>query len=318
MSEDLFSKPAADASVAISTRGRPEVLGRCLAALLEGSTLPAEIIVVDQSQDDRSKQVVEACQSGPVVLKYHRHLGQGLGVSQNIAFRLAASRVVAVTDDDCVPAPDWMEVIARVFSSEDGLDALTGRVLPLGPEQPGAYPVASRASLQRVDFTARDMPWETGSGNNFAVRRSWLEKIGGNDERLGPGAPGQGAVDIDLFYRLLLAGARLRYEPEMLVFHEQTDLAGRMGRRWPYGFGMGACCSFHLRAGNRGAWRILLRWLKLRLERLFGGLARGDWLRVKEEALVIGGTVRGLLHGAVAGPRVSPADEQLKTGRGME
>ena len=62
MSEGTTQTDLAPISVAISTRARPDALGRCLDALLAGERLPAEIVVVDQSRDDRSR----AAELGPL------------------------------------------------------------------------------------------------------------------------------------------------------------------------------------------------------------------------------------------------------------
>jgi cellulose synthase/poly-beta-1,6-N-acetylglucosamine synthase-like glycosyltransferase len=228
---------------------------------------------------------------------YVRHAGSGLGVSQNLAFARASSSIVAVTDDDCVPAPNWLAAIERTFDSATSVDAVTGRVLPLGPEMPNRYPVATRMSNVRVDFERGVMPWEIGSGNNFAVRREWLQRIGGNDEGLGPGSPGKGGVDMDLFFRLLRAGAHIRYEPNSIVYHEQTTRAGRLQRRYPYGHGMGTCCAVWLRRGERRAVVMLGRWLGMRLRRLGRGVWTQQWLLAYEEVLVLAGTMNGLSYG---------------------
>jgi GT2 family glycosyltransferase len=284
-----MSRRVADISVAISTRHRPEALARCLDALAAGEVLPAEVVVVDQSRDDRTQRVLEERRGGPLHLIYGRQDAQGLAVAQNAAVARTAQPVVAVTDDDCVPDPGWLAVVERAFA-DPGLDGLGGRVLPLEAEGEKIYPVSSRTSTVRRDFHGWAAPWEVGSGNNFAVRRPVWDRIGGCDERLGPGSPAQGGVDMDLFYRLLRAGARLRYEPEALVFHERQTLADRLARRPMYGRGMGACCRLRLREGDWGALRLLGAWLALRLR----ALARG---RVREEMLMLGGTVRGLVVG---------------------
>ncbi len=290
-------KSTAGITVAISTLDRPDALSICLKSLLAGDILPAEIIVVDQSKDDRTKQIVGSCDSGSVSLVYIHHDGRGLGAAQNIGIRNATQSIIAVTDDDCEPACNWIAMIEWSFAPTNSIDALTGRVLPAGPEAPGMYAVSSRTSTQRVDFQPNAMPWVIGSGNNFAVKREWLNRIGGNDERLGPGSPGQGGVDMDLIYRLLRAGARIRYEPELVVYHARTNRAGRISRRIPYGYGMGACCRIWLRQKDPQALRVLARWFLFRVHRLAEGIRRHHWMLIYEELLVLAGTIGGFVVG---------------------
>lgn len=297
MSEQTGAQPSAPVTVAIATLNRPEALALCLDTLLAGEVLPAEIIVVDQSRDDRTRLVVEQRQSCSVKLVYHHHDGVGLGIAQNIAIAQASNVIVAVTDDDCAPAPDWIAKIGQAFAPPNQIDALTGRVLPLGPDQPGLYPVSLRLSTTRAEFTGLAMPWNVGSGNNFVVKREWLRWIGGNDVRLGPGSAGKGGVDMDLFYRLLLAGARIRYEPELIVYHARTSKASRLSRRIPYGYGMGACIGLWLRQSDYNAFRVLCHWLVMRARRLGLRMWRREWLLAYEEMLVLAGTVGGFIHG---------------------
>ena len=206
------------------------------------------------------------------------------------------SAVVAVLDDDCVADPGWVEAVSRVLGDERPVDVVGGRVLPL--EDGGAgLAVSSRTGTERLSFDRRDRPWDVGSGNNFAFRRAWFERVGGCDPRLGPGSPGRGACDIDLFYRLMRAGARAAYEPELLVLHERATRGQRLARRVPYGFGMGSACAIWLRERDGRALRVLANWLGLRIGRIVSSLRERNWLGVWEEALVLGGTARGLLHG---------------------
>jgi len=287
----------AQITVAISTLNRPESLASCLEIILSGERLPAEVVIVDQSQDDRTRVVVENQETHGVEVKYFHHAGRGLGAAQNVAIAHACCPIVAVTDDDCHPAPDWIARIEQAFAPPSQLDGLTGRVLPLGPDTPGSYAVSSRTSTVRVDFDRDAMPWDVGSGNNFAVKREWLNRIGGNDERLGPGSPGQGAVDMDLFHRLLRAGARIRYEPDLAVYHARASKAGRISRRIPYGYGMGACCRMWLQQKDPRALQVLGRWFLLRMNRLLEGIRKRHWILVHEELLVLAGTIGGFTDG---------------------
>ena len=291
----------AEISVAIATRDRPELLARLLEALRAGDLHPREVVVVDQSGDDRSERISRERASGNLEIRYVRDYGKGLASAQNRAFSHAQCPVIAVTDDDCVPAADWLAVMENRFSAERELGALTGPVFPLPADDADLVPVSTRTSPLVRTFSGRHVPWEVGSGNNFAVRREWLEIVRGNDERLGPGASGQGGVDMDLFYRLLRSGARIRYDPACLVQHAKATKEERLARRAPYGHGIGADVAIWLREGDLFALWVLARWLAMRLRRLGAGVRRRDRTLAYEEALVLGGTARGLLFGLRAG-----------------
>lgn len=73
-------------SVVVPTCGRPELLSRCLQAL-ERQSLPRdryEIIVLEDS-----------ARQGPAAVR-------------NRGWRRACAPIVAFTDDDCAPNPDWL------------------------------------------------------------------------------------------------------------------------------------------------------------------------------------------------------------------
>lgn len=289
-------------AVAISTLGRGEPLVRCLRSLADGSLLPACVAIVDQSPDASALRAAEAFHDR-LSLRLEHQAAHGLGVGQNAAFRLAAQPTVAVIDDDCVAAPDWLRTIAAVLDERPALAGLAGRVLPAGGAEPGLRPVSSRTSTTRRDLGSGALPWDVGSGNNFALRSEWFERVGGCDTRLGPGSPAKGGVDMDLFYRLLRAGAQLRYEPDAVVFHERKSRRDRLERRVGYGHGMGAACGLWFRAGDRDSGRVLRAWLRLRGGLLLGGLRERGAEAVLEEAIVVGSTAVGLVHGLRVGGR---------------
>jgi GT2 family glycosyltransferase len=284
-------------SVAICTLGRP-ALARCLRSLAAGSARPVEVVVVDQSPNASARPVTEGLEGLPNV-RHVAHTPTGLGAGQNEAVRRTSSPIVAVLDDDCVADEQWIAQVARLLAPGSALDVVGGRVLPLDEGRADVYPVASRTSTTARGFRDRVRPWDVGSGNNFALRREWFNRIGGCNERLGPGSSGRGAVDVDLFYRLLRAGARVRYEPDLLVYHEQKTRSERLARRVPYGYGMGAACATWLRQRDWYAVRVLGAWVALRTRLLAGALRRRRWISAWEEMLVLGGTARGLARGLI-------------------
>lgn len=284
-------------TVAIATAGRPDELGRCLDAIAGGTTQPREIVVVDQSSDDRSEVIVrERAGRGASI----RHVPQerlGLSASRNAGVATASTGLVAVTDDDCSPAEDWLAEIVSAFSVINPPQAVTGRVLPLGSDADG-YAVSSRTSTEAAEYRGRQLPWLVGTGANMAVHRDWWDRVGGFDERLGVGTRGAAGEDLDFLHRLLRAGAVVRYQPQAIVYHERQTKARRRGTRSTYGRGVGACCSAWLRDGDVSGLVILGHWVGMRGRLLAGAARRRDWHRLEEELLVLRGTAGGLAYGA--------------------
>jgi GT2 family glycosyltransferase len=284
-------------TVAVSTRNRADALGRCLGSLRSGARPPDEIVVVDQSDGSASRAIVEHGRGIGLTITYIRDDARGLGAAQNLAFQAATHDLVAVLDDDCIAHADWVRVLASVLAARSDLDGVTGRVLPLPATESRTFAVSSRTSDVRREFSGRALPWEVGSGNNFALRRAAFLRVGGCDERLGPGARAQGGVDMDLFHRLLRAGSRILYEPDAIVYHERQTRDERRARRPMYGRGMGAAIAIWHRERDQSSRRILGSWIKLRLRQMRMAAARGDWADVGDEVTMLASTMRGLAQG---------------------
>lgn len=259
--------------------------------------LPEQVIVVDQGGHEDVERVVERHRRDGCTIVLVRNQERGLSASRNAAVRAAPTPYLAVTDDDCVPGPRWVETIGRAFSGPARPAAVTGPVLPLGPGGADRVPVSSRTSLVARTFRGRRAPWQVGTGANFAVCRPWLDRVGAYDVRLGAGSSGGAGEDIDLIYRLLRAGGSIRYEPDALIHHERATVARRRATRSTYGAGVGAFCGLHLRRRDGYALVLLLRWLGLRARLCVASFVRKGWRGPAEEVLVLAGTAHGLVYG---------------------
>jgi GT2 family glycosyltransferase len=293
----------AHVTVAVSTLGRPAALARCIRGILGGNTLPAEIVIVDQSTDVRTACVVEeAGRDRLVPLRYVRQLRRGLAASRNGAVAYSSEPILVFTDDDCVPDRGWLTAIVAAFEADDHIDVVTGRILPLGPDRPGLHAVSTRLSRTRAIYRGRSLPWAAGSGGNIAMKRAWWERLRGFDERLGAGSRGLSAEDMDFLYRLLRGGATVCYEPDAVVFHQQKDEAGWVATRRTYGFGMGVFCGLWLRSGDPYASWILARWSFDRSTQLLAALVRGRRNRVRDELLMLRSAISGVGYGLLLAP----------------
>jgi GT2 family glycosyltransferase len=96
----------------------------------------------------------------------------------------------------------------------------------------------------------------------MALYRAVFGRIGGFDERLGPGKrrfPG-GGEDNDFCFRLLESGHRVVYEPGAVVYHRAWRGEGEyVGTRWRYGRGQGGFYGKHLRLRDPYVLRQLVR-----------------------------------------------------------
>jgi GT2 family glycosyltransferase len=276
-------------AVATADGNRAASLLRCIAAIAAGSLQPSRLLVVDQSEGSE----IAAALAGLELAFPVEHLRQarlGLSASRNRALEHLDEPIVAITDDDCAPEAGWLAAVAEAFTGSPDLAAVTGPVLPMPAEGDRTVAVSSRARSGRRDFVRSAAPWHVGTGGNMALSRAALGALR-FDTRLGVGTPGLAGEDLDLVYRLLAAGGRIRFVPDAAVSHERQTVARRWQSRFAYGHGVGAMLGLGVRRGDMRLFTLLARWLILRAR-----LAARD-RPVREEARVLQGTIAGFSYG---------------------
>jgi len=107
-----------------------------------------------------------------------------------------------------------------------------------------------------------------GSGNNMLWRTESFWRLGGFDERLGPGRATKAGEDLDLYLRLVTTDGRLDYTPNALVWHEHRGTLPEL-RKQLRGYGTGLAATFLLHAMRPGGARQIARRLRLGLRLLF-------------------------------------------------
>lgn len=196
-------------SVVVPTCGRAELLMRCLQALavqtLEASQY--EVIVVDDGPTPATQNLVEAwAERVPrpgLAIRYLANYGRhGPAAARNLGWRTAHAPIVAFTDDDTVPAPDWLKNGIAEFDGK--VDAVCGRIdMPL-PPAPTDYE-RDASHLETAEFVTA----------NFFCRKNLLAALDGFDERFRFAW----REDSDLHFRLLRRRANIVHAPQALVVH---------------------------------------------------------------------------------------------------
>src|ERR1019366_7511596 len=190
---------------------------RCLAAT--GTRHPV-LVVDDGSADPAAVAAVCAARGARLV---RRSVNGGPGPARNTALRMIGTEFVAFLDSDCVPPPAWTTALAGHFA-----DPLVAAVAPRvvgAPPRPGGCPLDLGERPARVAPLTRVAYVPTAA---LLVRRAALGD--GFDETLRYGE------DVDLIWRLIEAGWRVRYEPAVRVAHtEPGSLPALLRRRFRYG-----------------------------------------------------------------------------------
>jgi glycosyltransferase involved in cell wall biosynthesis len=268
-------------STIVCTRNRPDLIGTALESVLanrySGPGLGFDVLVVDQSTDDRTGAVVRALMDVHPNLRYIHTPIAGLSRAYNIGIRESSGDIIAFTDDDCVAPGGWLQSIADAFAAAPDADMLYGQVLrPAALATcPDIIPTLEFSTPKRL--SRKDGFKVYGMGANFACRRRLFDRIGYFDEILGGGGPLRSSQDFDLQYRAYRGGTVVLLSPSVQIDHYGV----RTRQEWPateraYGIGDGAFYFKHVRCGDAFAlWlfsrkmvvtslKDVVRWLRKR------------------------------------------------------
>jgi glycosyltransferase involved in cell wall biosynthesis len=274
-----FTPPPA--TVAVCTRDRPEDIKRCLNALVHLPDDGQELLVIDNcpSTDDTQRIV----QSFPGV-RYVREERPGLNVARNRALHEATHEIVAFTDDDAAPDPDWLRSLLRNFNDPMVL-CVTGLTMPLELETEAQewferYTPFSKGFKRVVFESVKQNPLATGrvgAGANMALRKSVLQQVGIFDENLDAGTPTCSGGDHEFFARILMQGYRIVYDPTALSWHRHRRTWEEL-RRALYGYGVGVYAFWTRMLLVEKEWtmvKIAIEWLAHdQLPHLYNSLLR--------------------------------------------
>jgi len=192
-----------DVSVVVASVRRETRLAFLLEALAE-QTLARErfeVVVVRGRVPGAPTTTAEAY--GATVID---HEIAGPGTLRNAGAAAARAPLVAFTDDDCRPAPDWLARLLDAAERLDGDFILQGRTEPDPDERRRLH------GLARTQRIVGPSPWFQAT--NIAYPRALFERLGGFDERFDGGGE-----DADLGLRAIAAGARAVYMGEARVWH---------------------------------------------------------------------------------------------------
>lgn len=200
-------------SVIVPTYGRPQQLTTCLQALaqLQYPREQFEVIVVDDGGVTPLDAVIAAFQNRlAVTLLRQAHAGPA--AARNTGTAHAKGQFFAFTDDDCIPAPDWLPTLQLRFTTAPR-QIIGGRTYNALPANP--YSTASQVIIDMVYayYNADPSRARFFAANNLALPASHFHAIGGFDAAFTT------SEDRELCDRWLYHGYHMTYAPEVIVYH---------------------------------------------------------------------------------------------------
>jgi GT2 family glycosyltransferase len=206
----------------VATVGRTDELARFLDSVAAQEYAAVRVVVVDQNDDARLDAVV-----GGRPFRIERIRGPlGLSRARNAGLALVHADLVAFPDDDCAYPPGLLARVAEVLGVESPLAGLTGRA----EDASGA----SGASWKDEGaILTDDNLWNRAISFTIFLRRGIVETVGSFDEELGLGSgrPWSSGEEIDYLIRAVRAGARIEYDPSLVMVHDLRADDARTGAR---------------------------------------------------------------------------------------
>jgi len=232
---------------------------RTLPALLTSLSLQTfkdfELILVDDCSRDGTARIAHSCPCKVLRMPENR----GPARCRNEGARSALGEILVFTDSDCEVAPDWLERMDQHFRTED-TDAIMGRLVLkpstfLGDSISAlGFPAGGSIGFEKIWRVDEKGFTDSLSSCNCAVRQSLFWKVGGFDETF----PYAGGEDSLFAYHLKKAGSRIRFCPDVIVYHGARDSL-RSFLRWQFRRGQSSYI-FSTKVRDKGNYMALRLW----------------------------------------------------------
>jgi cellulose synthase/poly-beta-1,6-N-acetylglucosamine synthase-like glycosyltransferase len=213
-------------TVLVPTYRRPKDLERCLKALQQQIRSADEVIVVVRNTDLETCQLLDTFADRPLLpLQALEVTIPGQVNALNIGLDYVTGDIIAITDDDAAPHPDWLERIEAYFLADEQVGGIGGRdYMYFGNRlEDGAKTTVGKISWfgravgnHHIGFGAARAV-DVLKGANMSYRRTAIEGLKFDNRLRGSGAQ----VHNDLGFSLTVKnrGWKLIYDPAVAVDH---------------------------------------------------------------------------------------------------
>lgn len=250
-----------------------------------------EVIVVDNNSSDETVTLLRAYQQQhpDYNFRFVTELNQGVAFARNRCAMEAQGELVAYLDDDSKAQPGWLKFITTFFDTHPEVYSIGGKITPYFltgiPDWYSRYFFGLVGKFDQGDRAKQLTGQRYPCGANMAFRKKVFEEIGYFNTALGRSGKGLLAnEEKDIYMRILAAGKKVYYLPEVEVLHavEANKFDKDYVRRHSMGIGGGERLRL---AGRTGALAVklleyLAKWGYAVVYGL-GFLLKGQWSKFR-------------------------------------
>jgi glycosyltransferase involved in cell wall biosynthesis len=200
-------------SVIIPVFNDEEQLQLCLSALDQQSYASSryEIIVVDNGSDSLESLKAVVKPYARVILSHESTPGSYAARNKGLA--IARGEIIAFTDADCIPAPDWLEKGAQILTETPNCGLVAGQIQLFfrNPHHPNMVELyESVRALPQQEFIQQN---HYGATANVFTTRQVIEQVGKFDAQL------KSSGDVEWGKRVYQKGYQQVYGESVIVKH---------------------------------------------------------------------------------------------------
>jgi glycosyltransferase involved in cell wall biosynthesis len=217
-------------SVLVPTHRRSKDLARCLEAFKQQTNPADELLVVVRDTDEETREFLAYFEVDNLPLKIVNVVMPGQVAALNAGLAVARGGIIAITDDDAAPHPDWLERIQEHFLADDRLGGVGGRdwVYYSGCQEPEQLTLDKFLPVGQLQWYGRTIgnhhlgsgqPQEVDilKGANMSYRKAAIDNLCFNEKLKGSGA--QVCNDMGFSLAVKSRGWKLLYDPKIAIDH---------------------------------------------------------------------------------------------------
>lgn len=226
-------------SFIVTTLNRPRELGNCIDSLLSQTEKSFEIIIIDQSDNSLSEQMVLEKEKSASCITYKKVMYKALSRARNEALKLVKGDYFALVDDDAVYSPDYLEKCSMILQEKCIVSGII-KNNSMTEREFMDYSIADEGEILSLEKVRRMCP---SAGLIFP--RTIIKDCGLFDENLGIGAYFGAAEETDMLLRALQNKYFVIHTKQVVLWHPVSTQTSYEKVR-SYARGGGALVKKHL------------------------------------------------------------------------